>query len=807
MSCITNAQAFLLSGKITGNREALPFATVYVKGSSTGSSSNQEGKYELKLEKGHYTVVFQYLGYNKKEVDIDLKANKKLDVDLNLDGISLGEVTVLAGKDPAYPIIRKSIQKRNYYLEQVKTYSCQVYVKGLQKLKDIPENLKKLIKMTSGEKIDSSKLGIVYLSESESEYYYTFPDKQKEVLYSSKVSGESSGFSFNQFNQIRFEFNENLVKIPGLSERPLVSPLHHNALWYYRYTLLGSFEEDGRLVHKIRVKPRQANNPCFTGMVYIQDSTWRLCGVDLELTKAQKIKFVDTLHIRQTFAPVSGDSVWMPVNHHLSFNFRFMGIIGDGYGNAHAKNFNLRPDIPPGFFDNELLLVKDDANKKDSLYWLQNRPVPLTEEEKQDYHKKDSAEIVESSDHFKDSVDHIHNTFRPASLFFGYNYSSTRKQINFNSPGILSSGIQYNTVEGLNLIYNFTLHKTYEDQRAKRLNGKIRYGFSNALWGGELGYNTFFEPKKFSRLGFKVKSIVEQFNPAEPITPLINTFYTLLANENYLKLYKETAVESSYFTEIRNGVFFNTVVKYAQRDPLKNSADYLWIDDKQKLFTSNDPQHISTDDSAFTSNRALTAEFSFSFRFRQKYFSRPNQKVIIGSKFPRLNITYRKAIPTLNCVTNYDLLSAMIYDDVQLGLFGTLGYRLRAGGFLNTNTMYFMDYKHFLGNQTIFNTSDYLNSYRLLPYYEYSSDRWYAEIHAEHHFNGFLFNAIPLVKKLKAQEVVGGHFLFNNKIKQYYEINFAIENIFGFLRVDYVLAYGLNKNLNSGFIIGINSRL
>lgn len=810
-SCVlTNwiySQTYLVKGKISGNGEALPFATIYVKGSSNGSNSNQEGNYELKLEKGTYTLVVQYLGYNKKEVPLDLKSDKTLNVNLQLDGISLQEITVLAGEDPAYPILRQAIKKRDFYLHQVQTYSCQTYVKGLQRLINIPEKLKKLIKMTSGEKIDSSQLGILYLSESESDYYFASPNKQKEILYSSKVSGESQGFSFNQFNQMRFDFNENLVNINGLVERPLVSPIHHNAFLYYKYTLLGSYEEDAGLVHKIAVKPKQSSNPCFTGIIYIQDKSWRLCGLDLQLTKAQKIKFVDSLFIRQTFAPVSGDSVWMPVNHYIGFTFRFMGIIGDGYGNARVKNFNLQPDLSENFFTNELLIVKDDANKKDSLYWEKNRPVPLTLEETTDYRKKDSVEKVESTDRFKDSVDHIHNHFRVASLFLGYTYTSTRKKIQLNIPGIISSGIQYNTVEGVNLIYNFTLNKTYEDQRVKRFNGKVRYGFSNALWGGEMGYNYFFHPKKFSRIGFKAKSIVEQFNGAEPITPLINTFYTLLANDNFMKLYKESALEGSYFSEIRNGLFFNTVVKYAQRDPLKNSSTNLWVDDPNKLFTSNDPQHHTTEDSAFTSNRALSAEFSFSFRFRQKYFSRPNQKVIVGSKFPRLNVSYRKAIPTLNCVANYDMLSAMIYDDVRLGLFGTLGYRIRGGGFLNRSNLYFMDYKHFLGNQTAFNTNDYLNSYRLLPYYDYSADQWYAEVHAEHHFNGFLFNALPLIKKLRAQEVVGGHFLFNNQIKQYYELNFAIENIFGLIRVDYVLAYGLGNKVRSGFTIGINSRL
>lgn len=801
------SQNYLISGKVSAKNETLPFASITIKGKNTGTSANQEGQYSLKLSKGTYTLVFQYIGYKSKELSVELDKNTHLDVELQLDGISLNEITIVAGEDPAYPIMREAIKKREYYLSQVKTYSCQTYVKGMQRLKSIPEQLRKLVQMQSGEKLDSSQLGILYLSESESRYYFAYPNQQKEILFSSKMSGASQGFSFNQFNQMRFEFNENLVNIKGLAERPIVSPLHHNATWYYKFRLMGSFEEDGRLTHKIYIKPKQASNPCFEGVIYVQDQSWRLSGLDLMLTKTQKIKFLDTLHLRQIFAPVSGDSIWLPVSHNISFNFKFMGIVGDGYGHASVKAFEVNPDLGKDFFGNELLKIEDDANKKDSAYWNKQRSIPLTEEEKKDYRKKDSLELVTSDPDYKDSADRVRNRFRFANLFFGYTYHSSKNRLNINSPGIVSSGIQYNTVEGVNLNYVFTLNKSFEDERIKRLNGKVRYGFSNALWGGELGYNYFYNPKKFSRYGFKVKSIVEQFNMADPITPIVNSLYTLFMNENYMKLFKESAVEGSYFSEVSNGVFFNAVVKYAQRDPLKNTADYLWVDNKNKLFTSNDPQHQNTEDSAFVSNRAFTTEFSFSFRFKQKYISRPNQKVIMGSKYPRLNLSYKKAIPTLQTQTKYDLLSLMIYDDVSLGLFGKLGYRLRGGGFIGSKTMSFMDYKHFLGNQTIFNTNDYLNSYRLLPYYEFSADQWYAEAHAEHHFNGFIFNAIPLVKKLKAQEVVGAHFLFNNKLNQYYEINFAIENIFGFMRIDYVLAYGLNNKVRSGFTIGINSRL
>ena len=801
------AQQCTLSGKVTSSGENLPFATIYLKGTTKGVNSNDDGNYSLKLEKGKYIVVFQYLGYSKQEIEVNLTENKTLNVNLKSDGIALQEIIVKAGEDPAYPIIRKAIKKRKKHSDEVNEYSCQSYIKGLQRLISLPEKFKKLIKITSGEKIDSSMFGVIYLSESESNYYFKNPDKEKEIMFSSRVSGESKSFSFNHLSQMKFNFYENLIPIKGISDRPFVSPLNGNAFLYYKFRLLGTISEDGKLFNKIEVIPKRKTDPCFSGILYIQENSWRITGVDLKLTKDNKINFVDTLSIKQLHAPIAGDSIWMPINHNFSFYFKFFGIAGDGYFNAIVKNYNLKPNFKEDFFTNEIFIVEEGANKKDSNYWNINRPAPLTTEENKDYRKKDSTEKIEDTDRFKDSVDHKRNKLRAPDIFLGYTYKKTKDRITVSIPGIITNGIQYNTVEGLNLSYIFSVDKEYENLKAHRFSGKIRYGVSNYLWGGEVGYNYFYNPKKFSRIGIKVKSIAEQYNQLDPISPLVNSLYSLFLNENFMKVFKETGVESSYFTEVRNGIFFSSLVKYVERDALKNTSNLLIVDDKTKLFTSNDPKNGFNHDSLFKTNNAFTAEITLSFRFKQKYVTLPNQKIVTGTKYPKLSVSYKKAFPVLNTTADYDLASAMIYDELNLGLFGRLGFRLKGGGFVNTKKLFFMDFKYFLGNQTLFNTNDYLSSFRLLPYYTFSADQWFAEAHAEHHFNGFIINKIPIFKQLKIQEVVGGHLLMSNRLQQYYEINFGFENIFRVLRIDYVLGYGINNKVNSGFTIGINTSL
>jgi len=320
--------------------------------------------------------------------------------------------------------------------------------------------------------------------------------------------------------------------------------------------------------------------------------------------------------------------------------------------------------------------------------------------------------------------------------------------------------------------------------------------------GGKLGWTYLHNPKNFQQFGVHLQSLVEQFNANNPIPQFVNSLYTLLGNYNYMKLYKKTSVQVNYRRELFNGLILYANAEYVQRMSLINTSSYLWIDNKNILFTSNDPQNPSVDN-PFKTNNAFIVDVRFRIRFKQRYYTMPNRKVNVPSKYPRVNIIYKKAIPILGAVADYDLVKLNLEDDIRLGLFGTFAYRANAGYFINNKTMGFMDYQHFNGNQTILANSDYLNAFKLLPYYTYSTNKAFVELHAEHHFNGFIFNKIPLLKKTKIQEVVGAHALFTDQLKYYYEVNFGLENIFKIVRFDYVLAYGINGKVSNGFLIGL----
>lgn len=85
MNYISTAQEkFTISGYIkdSTSNETIIGATVSVKGRSKGISSNQYGFYSVTLEKGSYTISISHIGYQSREVEIELNENKQFNVDL-----------------------------------------------------------------------------------------------------------------------------------------------------------------------------------------------------------------------------------------------------------------------------------------------------------------------------------------------------------------------------------------------------------------------------------------------------------------------------------------------------------------------------------------------------------------------------------------------------------------------------------------------------------------------------------------------------------------------------------------------------
>ncbi|MCB0454223.1 MAG: outer membrane beta-barrel protein [Aequorivita sp.] len=118
---ISFSQTGVVSGVINDGEynDVLSFANVIVKGTQTGTTSDFDGKFNLKLEAGTYTLVFSFVGYQTKEIT-EVKINSgqttTVDVTLNASTGQLDEVvvTTTARKNTEASVL--SIQKNSVSL-------------------------------------------------------------------------------------------------------------------------------------------------------------------------------------------------------------------------------------------------------------------------------------------------------------------------------------------------------------------------------------------------------------------------------------------------------------------------------------------------------------------------------------------------------------------------------------------------------------------------------------------------------------------------------------------------------------------
>ena len=154
-----------ITGFVKDNKgNALPFASILIKGTAKGTTANSKGKYSLQLDAGEYILVCQHVGYKAEEKKIKISKNEtEFNFELTEQQYDLKEVVVKSGaEDPAYEIIRNAIKKREEHLNEIKKFQCRVYIKGQLQLRDYPKKF-------MGDKVDfedgdTSKRKMIFLS-------------------------------------------------------------------------------------------------------------------------------------------------------------------------------------------------------------------------------------------------------------------------------------------------------------------------------------------------------------------------------------------------------------------------------------------------------------------------------------------------------------------------------------------------------------------------------------------------------------------------------------------------------------------
>ena len=801
-----------VKGKITDMKNnPLSFVSVYLDNTVTGTTSNDNGDYILDLiRKGKYTIVFQFLGFKtvKKEVEIS-SFPFYLNVKLEEESVQLSEISISTKDNPANRIIRNVIANKDKNTDKFANYTAKFYSRGLYRIKDAP---KKFLGQTLGDfggGLDSTRSGIIYLSETISDIkFQKKPKNFKENIIASKVSGQDNGISFNRAEDANINFYENSVEFGN----NLVSPLSTNAFSYYKFKLEGTFyDKNGRLINKIKILPKRKNDPVFNGSLYIVEDDWALYGADVSVTGAQvNIPVVDVLKLKQNYNYSDKNDAWVLISQSIDFRVNALGFKFDGRFSSAFSNYDFIPNFNEKTFTNEVLTFEKEATEKDSSYWITLRPVPLTTEEVKDYEVKDSLKVVRKSKKYLDSVNKKQNKVSFLSPITGYTYKNSFEKWSLSYDGLIKD-LGFNTVQGFNTSMGVSYSKNINDKGNWWSAGvNVNYGFSE-----KIARPTFFFNKKWNnisrpRMSISVGVTTAQFNGRNPISKMDNLVRSLLRRENYLKIFEKEFAKIRYSEEIKNGIYFSSSLEYANRKPLFNTNNYSFArQSKTKPYTSNNPldptDYINT---VFTEHSIASLKVGATFIFNQKYLSYPHRKFNIGNtKYPSLSLTYRKNFGASNSELNSDVFVANIRQNIDAGNYGKLAYNIGGGLFLKKKNIAFMDNLQANGNQLLFITDNQLSSFGLLEYYKFYTNDRYAEAHLEHNFKGSVLGKIPLINNLNFHLVGGVKSLFMADKKPYSEYSLGLDNIgFGkwrFLRIDYVKSFHAGIK-NDGFLLRLN---
>ncbi|MDQ3535934.1 MAG: DUF5686 and carboxypeptidase regulatory-like domain-containing protein [Bacteroidota bacterium] len=833
------------------NSKPLPYASIYIAELSDGASSNLQGQYEINLKPGKYTLLVQFIGYEKQQFIIEIKEDwLQKDIVLQEQVLMLKEIEVKGKReDPALTIMRKAIAKRKYHLLQYDSYQVKVYIKGTGQITNVPFFLKKEIEK------EGVKLNEAYTSESVSEIRFEQPDKVEEKVISIRTSGDNSGsISPSEFINQSF-YNDKIADA--------VSPLSGAAFIYYKFTFEGSFKEGDFEINKIKVTPKSRGEQVFEGYIYIVEDLWSIHSLDLR-TSILGFK----VHAIQNYTEVA-PKVWMPVTHQYTFGGKILGFAGEYKYLASCSDYkvvlnedlmgkptiidekveevlnnvvaikpvkkdeivevfeneekmtrkqfrkmmniyekeSLKEQKEPEIFSERSYSIDSLAMKRDSAYWAEIRPVPLSEKELKGYKRDDSLAVahkvndqIVKSDSSKSYKRH---KFKPQDILLGgFKSISGKLSIDFDP---LITQVYYNTVEGFNINASGTINYSYKKDKNIAIKPVVRYGFS-----GETFYYKTRLVKEFEKSGkrsvvfIEGGKFVEQFNDEEPIHPHINTFSSLIFRRNFMKIYEKLYGNINYQFDPSLKFNFKGNLEWSRRNELFENSDFSFFYREPRNFYLNQPENLELENTGFPVHEALVLKTVFTFRPGIVYKIDNGRKIPVYTNAPIISLKYNKGIPNLlGSDINYDQVEIGIAHGYKFSVSGKLEFEIAAGSFLNNRKMYFMDFNHFDGNRTILSNLKPASAYRLLDYYIYSTKGTYFTGHAHYQFRKFLITQLPEIRFTGLRENIFINYLKTSYSPNYYELGYSMDNILKILRIEVAASFVDTHFKEVGLRIGI----
>ena len=836
-----------VTGKVIDSktREPLDYVNVYYEGKNVGEQTEEDGTFVIKEDSTWKELTISTMGYQMQTVRLkDFGKNKNLTIRLVPDSKTLSGVTVSAKKtrysrknNPAVELMKKVIaHKKMSDLHAKDFFSYTKYEKMTFSLNEVSDKVfdegeYKRFAFLKDHVETSPQTGKLILpltvDEMLSEIYYRKdPKSEKQVIKGESNKGVTELVNTGEiltttlkdiFTDVDIYENE-----CRLLQYPFRSPIADNAISFYRYYLQDTLFIDQDKVVDVGFLPNNQQDFGFSGHLYIlltPDSTFQVRRVELSIPRRSDVNFVENMMIAQDFEELeNGDRI--AATNDMLVELQLSKWLGKFQVQKVTRLSNVSFEkIPRSLFKNIRgnTLREPDASMHDEAFWNEYRQVKLTSSESK-------------MDGFLDRLTHIKG-FK--YVLFGFralveNFVETGDSIhpNYVDIGPVNTIISANHYDGLRL--RLSALTTANLSPHLFANGYVAYGTKtrNIYWKGQLTYafnKKAYLPREFPQHNLSVywwDDIVSPFDKFIPTDK--DNMFTALRASTVDQYHHTRELRIDYTREFETGIKLSAQFTSTRNHPV----DALFY---QRL----NGNRIPTNDPKQWLSGITTTEFKVGISYEPNvtYVNTKQRRVKVNHDAPILSFSYTKGIKGLfGGGYNYNVTELGVYKRFWLGQFGKFDANIKAGA--QWNKVPYPLLIHPAAN-TSYIIQD--NTFYLISNLEFLNDR-YASLLAEWDLNGWLFNRIPLLKKLKWRECIGvnvlwgqltdrnnpatlnyadpdlfyfpGHFRADgsyeqntirmNERKPYIEWRVGIHNIFKLIEIDYVrrLTYLNNPNTN-----------
>ncbi|WP_419788768.1 DUF5686 family protein [Mucilaginibacter sp. X4EP1] len=803
------AQQTIVKGIITDarNHETMPAVTVSFEGTTIGTGSDNNGKYQLVTDKAVTHIKITTIGYKTVVKEIIPGKAQIINVALQADHQVLAEVVVKSAKrakytnrnNPAVELIRKVIAHKeqnrveNYDYAEYKQYEkMSFYLSDLSekfKEKKIFKNYQFLFAEQDSDAMGGKILLPIYMEEKLSDNYFRkAPYAKKQIIQANKQVKYDENFVDNEglkayFNRMYMDIEIYDNNIPLLGNE-LLSPIADGAPSFYKFFITDTIKDVSPQLIELSFTPRNTTDMLFQGRIYItMDGNYAVQRAVLTVNKNINLNFVRQMQTILSFEKTETGKYRLSKSD-LKMDFGLNKNKGGGvFGErvVEINDFAVNKARPQEVYNGPAQMIAFNATEKGDEFWKVNRPDTLKPQEANIYKHIDSLQTIPS---FK-------RTMKLITLFVaGYD------NLGPFEVGPVNTFYQYNPVEGFRLRlggrttttlskrYYFETYGAYgfRDQKYKyflsgtySLNDKSIYSFPQNYIRASVQHDT------------KIPGLESQF----------------VQEDNFLMSFKRGFDELYTYNDVfRLDYVHEYLSHFSYKIELKSwnqaPAGALYF-------------HNIVDGQSNTINDLQTTEVMAELRYapHEKFYQGKLYRIPIPDKYPIFTFRYQEGFKgLLSGQYNYQQITANITKRFYESQLGFTDVDAEGGYIFNKLPFPLLDILH--ANQSY---SLQLDSYNMANYLEFVSDH-YASVNIDHHFNGFFFNKVPVLQKLKLREVIsfkslwGGVRPENNPANDpsllqfpeangkpitytlnngpYMEAGAGIENIFKVLRIDAV---------------------